>query len=114
MKVTTFLFGALFAATATAIPVEELGKRQLANNPVTDQQLADAKANYKGIYWESAAKTCTKDQFAILMESTRVALDIMSWDYRSSDSPGFTRFFGDAKLWVGVSVFLALRSSTRR
>jgi hypothetical protein len=49
MKVTTFLLGALFAATATAVPVEGLGKRRLANDPITDQQLADAKANYTGI-----------------------------------------------------------------
>jgi hypothetical protein len=109
MKITSFLFGALFAATATAIPVEDLGKRRLAENPVRDQQLADANANYKGIYWESATQTCTADQFDILMESTRVALDIMSYDYRSSESPGFTRFFGDAKLWPGVSICLAPR-----
>jgi hypothetical protein len=108
MKVTTFLYGALFAVTATAVAVKDLGKRRLANNPVTDQQLADAKANYKGIYWESAANTCTASQFAILMESTRVALDIMSWDYRSSDSPGFTRFFGDNKSWESVSVLFAI------
>jgi hypothetical protein len=108
MKVTTFLFGALFAANAaTAAPVEELGKRRLANNPVTDQQLADAKANYKGIHWDTAADSCTTSQFAILMESTRVALDMMSYDYRSTYSPGFTRFFGDRKIWDYVSVLFA-------
>ena len=64
---------------------------------VPADKLADAKNNYKGIHWDDTANDCTEEQFDVLVETTRMALEMTKYGANSVASPGFKRFFKPAE-----------------
>lgn len=109
---------ALLAVGSMAAPVLE------SRDGTSDERLKQVSEQYKGIHWDEAAKDCTQRNFEILVESTRMGLELASftpnpnpnpYGYQFNaeflSSPGFKRFFVDSDEWSSMftqHVFLQL------
>lgn len=79
------LLNAAFIANTTALPTEP--SSNIVPRGVPADKLADAKNNYKGIHWDDTANDCTEEQFDVLVEATRMALEMTKYDPNNVASP---------------------------
>ncbi|KAM5441432.1 hypothetical protein MferCBS31731_003503 [Microsporum ferrugineum] len=68
----------------------------LLQKPRANRDLQPLKEAYRGIYWDQAAIDCSDEEFDILAEATRVALEEASFhtDGNVWESPAWNRYFG--------------------
>ncbi|OGM51358.1 hypothetical protein ABOM_000125 [Aspergillus bombycis] len=66
----------------------------LASPTVQSQRnITDIENAYQGIYWKTALVECSDRQFDILVESTRMMLELTKRTTKPMDTPGWQRFF---------------------
>ncbi|KAE8419594.1 hypothetical protein BDV36DRAFT_282223 [Aspergillus pseudocaelatus] len=57
------------------------------------RNITDIENAYKGIYWWTALVECSDEHFDILVESTRMMLELTKRTTKPMDTPGWQRFF---------------------
>ncbi|KAE8333981.1 hypothetical protein BDV39DRAFT_188295 [Aspergillus sergii] len=57
------------------------------------KNITDIKNAYQGIYWWTALVECPAERFDILVESTRMMLELTQRTTKPMDTPGWQRFF---------------------
>ncbi|KAH8705211.1 hypothetical protein BGW36DRAFT_9576 [Talaromyces proteolyticus] len=61
---------------------------------ITKRDIDPIRSAYRGIHWDDAYSQCTTDEFNILVESSRMALDVTSYKLGQYwDSPAWHRYF---------------------
>lgn len=83
------LFGCLLAIVG-ASPVNILASDPEARDLRERDDIEPIREAYRGIHWDDALAQCTHDEFLILVESTRMALDLVNYVNTGSqwwDSP---------------------------
>ncbi|KAE8381143.1 hypothetical protein BDV26DRAFT_289641 [Aspergillus bertholletiae] len=57
------------------------------------RNISDIEHAYQGIYWKTALRECPTEHFDILVESTRMMLELTEKNNKPMDTPGWQRFF---------------------
>ncbi|GAB1208266.1 hypothetical protein APSETT445_007007 [Aspergillus pseudonomiae] len=69
------------------------------------RNITDIENAYQGIYWKTALTECGGKRFDILVESTRMMLELTKRTTKPMDTPGWQRFFvadpAGAEGWAG-------------
>lgn len=96
---------ALLALGSTAAPTATVESRD-DNERVSQDRLNDVRNTYNGIHWDDAAKECPTWKFEVLVESTRMGMELAKWrgdpnGYNTHFvfSPGFNRYFVSSNQW---------------
>lgn len=91
--------GLLAWAVATPVSLVAKSPDPEPGHAIAKRDLESTREDYRGIYWDDAYSQCTTDEFNILAESTRMALDVSSYGLNQEyDSPAWNRYF--VKDWV--------------
>lgn len=104
------LFPLLNLSLADPAPGHDLQSQALGKRagPPSEAQITAANGMFPGIDWDMTATTgCDSNQFAVLVESTRMALEMMKFtgeDLRVAyDTTGFHRYFMKTDEWFELS-----------
>jgi hypothetical protein len=110
LLVLSFLPNLSLAAPAQNIDVQSHALDKRADKP-SQGQIDSANGMFPGIDWNYSAEQggCDSGQFAILVEATRMALEMMEFTGErlqlAFDTTGFNRYFMRHKEWYKQSVY---------
>lgn len=74
-----------------------------------DELYKQAEEFFPGVWWYSAKRTCTLEQFKALYDATSNAVGLVDMVNKNEDIPdlglssGWNKFFMDGKIWQAVS-----------
>lgn len=92
-----FALSFYLAGVATGSPVDLLKRspEPEPENHLSKRDIEPIREAYRGVHWDDAFAQCTTPQFNILVESTRMALDVTNYRIgdQEYDSPAWHRYF---------------------